>query len=62
MVGLGGFLIPEEWEPSARRLYHGHRLQVTVYCLLRRIQENKSSTSGGGMTTDHFSSPGRRCR
>jgi conjugative relaxase-like TrwC/TraI family protein len=29
---------------------------------LRRIQENKSSTSGGGMTTDHFSSPGRRCR
>ena len=27
---------------------------------LRRIQENNSSTSGGGMTTDHFSSPGRR--
>jgi hypothetical protein len=25
---------------------------------LRRLHANKSSTSGGGMTTDHFPSPG----
>jgi CRISPR-associated exonuclease Cas4 len=34
IVGQGEFLIPEEWKPSARRIYHGHRLQVAVYCLL----------------------------
>jgi CRISPR-associated exonuclease Cas4 len=34
LVRLGRFLIPEEWKPSARRIYHGHRLQVAVYCLL----------------------------
>ncbi len=34
IVGLGEFLIPEEWKPSARRIYHGHRLQIAVYCLL----------------------------
>jgi hypothetical protein len=28
--------------------------------LFRRIQENNSSTLGGGMMTDHFSRPGRR--
>jgi CRISPR-associated exonuclease Cas4 len=30
----GEFLIPEEWKPSARRIYPGHRLQVIAYCLL----------------------------
>jgi CRISPR-associated exonuclease Cas4 len=34
IVGQGEFLIPEEWKPSARRIYHGNRLQVAVYCLL----------------------------
>jgi CRISPR-associated exonuclease Cas4 len=34
VVRQGEFLIPEEWKPSARRIYHGHRLQVAVYCLL----------------------------
>jgi CRISPR-associated exonuclease Cas4 len=34
LVRQGEFLIPEEWKPSARRIYHGHRLQAAVYCLL----------------------------
>lgn len=34
IVGLGEYFIPEEWKPSARRVYHSHRLQVAVYCLL----------------------------
>ena len=34
IVRQGEFLIPEEWKPSARRIYHGHRLQVVAYCLL----------------------------
>jgi CRISPR-associated exonuclease Cas4 len=34
IVRLGEFLIPEEWKPSARRIYHGHRLQAGAYCLL----------------------------
>jgi CRISPR-associated exonuclease Cas4 len=29
-----GVLIPEEWKPSAKRLYPGHRLQLGVYLLL----------------------------
>ncbi|MFO0890931.1 MAG: Dna2/Cas4 domain-containing protein [Isosphaeraceae bacterium] len=34
IVRQGEFLIPEEWKPSARRIYQGHRLQVIAYCLL----------------------------
>jgi CRISPR-associated exonuclease Cas4 len=34
IVGLGDFLIPEGWKPSAKRIYHGHKLQAAVYCLL----------------------------
>lgn len=34
IVRQGEFLIPEEWKPSARRIYPGHRLQVGAYCLL----------------------------
>ena len=34
IVRHGQFLIPEEWKPSARRIYPGHRLQVGAYCLL----------------------------
>jgi CRISPR-associated exonuclease Cas4 len=34
ILRLGEYLIPEEWKPSAKRIYHGHRLQVAVYCLL----------------------------
>lgn len=34
IVRQGEFLIPEEWKPSARRIYPGHRLQVIAYCLL----------------------------
>ncbi|MFO0888220.1 MAG: Dna2/Cas4 domain-containing protein [Isosphaeraceae bacterium] len=34
IVRQGEDLIPEEWKPSARRIYQGHRLQVISYCLL----------------------------
>lgn len=34
IVRQGEYLIPEEWKPSARRIYQGHRLQVIAYCLL----------------------------
>jgi len=34
IVRHGEFLIPEEWKPSARRIYRGHKLQVIAYCLL----------------------------
>jgi CRISPR-associated exonuclease Cas4 len=34
IVRQGEFLIPEEWKPSARRIYRGHRLQVGAYLLL----------------------------
>ena len=30
----GEFFIPEEWKPSAKRLYPGHRLQLGAYFLL----------------------------
>jgi CRISPR-associated exonuclease Cas4 len=30
----GGFLIPEEWKPSAKRVSPPHRLQLGVYFLL----------------------------
>ena len=34
IVRQGEFLIPEEWKPSARRIYPGHRLQFMPICLL----------------------------
>ena len=34
IVRQGEFLIPEEWKPSARRIYPGHRLQLGAYLLL----------------------------
>src|SRR4051794_41420074 len=34
----GDNLIPEEWKPSARRVYPGHRLQLGAYFLL--IEDN----------------------
>ena len=30
----GEFFIPEEWKPSAKRVYPGHRLQLGTYFLL----------------------------
>ena len=33
IVRQGKYLIPEEWK-SAKRVSHGHRLQVIAYCLL----------------------------
>lgn len=30
----GEFFIPEEWKPSAKRVYPGHRLQLGAYFLL----------------------------
>lgn len=33
VVRTGKYLIPEEWK-SAKRVSHGHRLQVIAYCLL----------------------------
>jgi CRISPR-associated exonuclease Cas4 len=30
----GEYLIPEEWKPSAKRVYPGHRLQLGAYFLL----------------------------
>src|SRR3954462_420977 len=35
IVRLGGQLIPEEWK-SAKRVSHGHRLQLGAYFLLDR--------------------------
>ena len=34
IVKQAGNFIPEEWKPSAKRVYHSHKLQSTVYCLL----------------------------
>ncbi len=34
IVREGGLLIPEEWKPSAKRVYPPHRLQLGVYFLL----------------------------
>jgi CRISPR-associated exonuclease Cas4 len=34
IIRHGEFLIPEEWKPSARRIYHGHRVQLGAYLLL----------------------------
>lgn len=31
---VGEFSIPEEWKPSARRVYEPHRLQLAAYFLL----------------------------
>jgi CRISPR-associated exonuclease Cas4 len=31
---IGELLIPEEWKPSAKRVYPGHRLQLGAYFLL----------------------------
>ena len=30
----GEFLIPEEWKPTAKRVYPGHRLQLGAYFIL----------------------------
>ncbi len=34
IVRQGGNYIPEEWKPTAKRVYQSHRLQVAGYCLL----------------------------
>jgi len=34
LIRVGDFVIPEEWKPSARRIYHPHKLQVAAYCVL----------------------------
>src|SRR3954447_4803713 len=34
IVRQGELLIPEEWKPSAKRLYDGHRLQLGCYFIL----------------------------
>jgi CRISPR-associated exonuclease Cas4 len=34
LVRDGEFLIPEEWKPSANRLFPSHRLQIGVYLVL----------------------------
>ena len=34
IVRQAGNVIPEEWKPTATRIYQSHRLQVAVYCLL----------------------------
>jgi CRISPR-associated exonuclease Cas4 len=34
LVRQGEHLIPEEWKPSAKRVYPGHRLQLGTYCFL----------------------------
>ncbi len=34
LVRQGRFIVPEEWKPSAKRVYPGHRVQLGVYLLL----------------------------
>jgi hypothetical protein len=51
--------LTEEYEAMCRKLA-GVLARKRPSTLLRRIQENNSSGLGGGMTTDHFSKPGRR--
>jgi CRISPR-associated exonuclease Cas4 len=46
LVRQGEFLVPEEWKPSAKRIYHGHRLQVAAYCLLVEEQFSRRPPHG----------------
>jgi hypothetical protein len=57
---LGGDLAIIAGIVNDLRTGDGLRSEREARFVLGRIQENKSSTSGGGMTTDYFSSPGSR--
>ena len=67
IVRQGEFLIPEEWKPSARRIYPGHRLQLGAYCAARRrgIRRQASLRRGrpgrwrAGRSRKYRGAPGR---